>query len=288
MARISAVAFASAALDLALPPACAGCSAEGAALCHRCAGPLSSRLEMPPGIPMGLRGEAPPTIAQLEWCAPFTGTVRAALHQLKYGGERRLAGPLSEAMAARWRVAGAGGDLVCPVPVHADRERRRGYDQAVLLAEAMARRLDMPCVRLLRRSRNTQPQFELGRKARLTNVSGAFELSAPDTGGRPCRPLGGPRRRRGDHGIHDRRVRRGSVRSRRQGGLGHDGGPRALSGPRRATGNGRGEAVESGTYTGWNDEARAAGRPRVRPSGLPRLREAGREDDRQGQEHRRR
>lgn len=177
MARISALAFASAALDLALPPSCAGCSAEGATLCGRCARPLSSRLELPPGIALGLRGEAPPTIAQLEWCAPFTGTVRAALHQLKYGGERRLAGPLSAAMAARWRAAGAGADLVCPVPVHADRERRRGYDQAVLLAEAMAQRLEMPCARLLRRSRNTQPQFELGRKARLTNVSGAFDLS---------------------------------------------------------------------------------------------------------------
>jgi ComF family protein len=80
-------------------------------------------------------------------------------------------------MAARWRSAGAGGDLVCPVPVHADRERQRGYDQAVLLAEAMARHLGLPCERALRRARSTRPQFELGRKARMSNVSGAFELS---------------------------------------------------------------------------------------------------------------
>ena len=177
MVSVSPFALASAALDLALPPACAGCSVEGSPLCDRCARPLSSRLALPPGIALGLRGEAPASIAQLEWCSPFTGTIRAALHQLKYGGERRLAAPLSVAMAARWRAAGAGGDLVCPVPVHADRERHRGYDQAVLLAEAMARHLGLPCGKVLRRTRNTRPQFELGRKARLTNVSGAFELS---------------------------------------------------------------------------------------------------------------
>ena len=176
-AALASSALVSAALDLALPPACAGCSLEGVLLCERCATPLVSRLSLPPGVRMGLRAEAAPSIAQLEWCAPFSGSVRAALHQLKYGGERRLARPLGEAMAARWRVAGAGGDLICPVPVHADRERRRGYDQAVLLSESLALHLGLPCERALRRARNTRPQFELGRRARLTNVSGAFELS---------------------------------------------------------------------------------------------------------------
>lgn len=177
MAPFSAAVLAAAALDLALPAVCVGCSEEGVALCDRCARPLYARLALGPGVPMGLRAEAPASIAQLEWCAPFSGTIRAALHQLKYGGERRLAAPLGAAMAARWRVAGVGGDLVCPVPVHAERERLRGYDQAVLLAEEAARRLGLPCLRVLRRARNTTPQFELGRRARQTNVSGAFALS---------------------------------------------------------------------------------------------------------------
>jgi len=167
-----------AALDLALPPACAGCSVEGTVLCERCARPLASRLALPPGIPLGLRAEGPPAIAQLEWCAPFTGPVRAALHQLKYGGERRLATPLGRAIGARWRAAGVGGDLVCPVPVHAARERQRGYDQALLLAEVAAGRLGISCERLLKRARDTRPQFELGRKARRVNVANAFELRA--------------------------------------------------------------------------------------------------------------
>jgi ComF family protein len=118
-------------------------------------------------------------LAQLEWCAPFSGAVRMALHQLKYAGERRLTAPLGAAVAARWRVAGAGGELLVPVPVHAERARRRGYDQAVLLAAEASRHLQMPWLAALERRRNTSPQFDLGRRARRTNVAGAFALSGP-------------------------------------------------------------------------------------------------------------
>ena len=118
----------------------------------------------------------PLPLAQLEWSAPFSGATRRALHQLKYGGEQRLAVPLAEAMANRWRAAGAGGELLVPVPVHAARERLRGYDQAVLLAAAVSRGLAVPWRATLARTRNTAPQFELGRRARRSNVGGAFGL----------------------------------------------------------------------------------------------------------------
>jgi ComF family protein len=163
-------------LDLALPASCAGCGAEGEPLCPRCRRSLAIRLNLPSGIPMGLPAAMPMPLAQLEWCAPFTGSVRAALHHLKYSGEQRLAIPLGEAMAARWRSAGAGGQLLVPVPVHAERARRRGYDQAVLLAAQTSCRLGMPWHHALQRHRHTAPQFDLGRTARRSNVSGAFVI----------------------------------------------------------------------------------------------------------------
>jgi ComF family protein len=166
-------------LDLALPPACPGCGAEGELLCPNCSRVLRSRLELPPGVPIGLPAPMPLPLVQLEWCAPFSGPVRSALHQLKYGGERRLAGPLGSALADRWRAAGAGGEMLVPVPVHASRARIRGYDQAVLLAAAAAPLLGLPWRAALRRSRSTAPQFELGRRARLRNVAGAFEPAGP-------------------------------------------------------------------------------------------------------------
>ena len=164
-------------LDLALPATCPGCGAEGEVLCASCRRALEVRRGLPPGTPIGLASLIPIPVVQVEWCAPFCGVVRTALHRLKYSGERRLAGPLGEAMAGRWREAGAGGDLLVPVPVHPKRARQRGYDQAVLLAASAARALGLPMRPALARIRHTVPQFELGRHARLGNVRSAFALS---------------------------------------------------------------------------------------------------------------
>jgi ComF family protein len=171
--------FAASLLDLALPAVCPGCGAEGIAFCGACIRTLAARRGLPAGVLMGLPAPQPLPLVQLEWCAPFSGAVRAALHQLKYGGEKRLAAPLAAAMAARWSEAGVGGDMLVPVPVHAQRARQRGYDQAVLLATAAARELGMPMMVVLERTRTTSPQFELGRVARRTNVAGAFALRSP-------------------------------------------------------------------------------------------------------------
>jgi ComF family protein len=163
-------------IDLALPPVCAGCGAEGRALCASCRPALDARRGVRPGVPIGLPSDVPPPLLQLEWCAAFDGPVRAALHALKYGGERRLVGPLAAAAADRWREAGAGGDAFVPVPVHAERARERGFDQAALLAAAIAADLGRPCLPVLERSRATTAQYHLAREARAANVAGAFAL----------------------------------------------------------------------------------------------------------------
>jgi ComF family protein len=164
------------ALDLALPARCAGCGREGDAICPDCLPDLDARLEQAPGVLIGLPADLPAPLVQLEWCAPYTGTVRRALHELKYAGEQRLAAPLGGAIARRWARAGAGGDLIVPVPVHRDRLRHRGYDQALLLASVAARDLRLPLAPLLERARATTAQFDLDRSARATNVEDAFRL----------------------------------------------------------------------------------------------------------------
>ena len=163
-------------LDLALPAACAGCGKEGEALCRRCLPVLESRGEMEPGVPIGLPSDIPPPLLQLDWCAQFDGTVRRALHALKYAGELRLTEPLGAALAARRRHVGVGGDCLIHVPVHASRAAERGYDQAELLARVAARHLGLPWVAGLMRSRATTAQFKLDRVHRGANVSGAFTL----------------------------------------------------------------------------------------------------------------
>jgi ComF family protein len=172
--------LASTALDLAFPAACSGCGREGPPLCAVCLPALDARLALPGGTPIGLPADIPAPLLQLEWCAPFTGPVRDAIHDLKYSGERRLAEPLGEAVARRWRRVGQGAEVVVPVPVHPERERYRGYDQATLIAADVARRLGLPLALALERGRATIAQFELGRDERAANVAGAFTLRRDD------------------------------------------------------------------------------------------------------------
>src|ERR1035437_4828538 len=98
-------------LDMALPAFYAGCDTEGPALCGSCRRTLDVRLALPPGVPLGLKAAMPLPLAQLEWCAPFSGVVRAALHRLKYGGERRLSVPLAEAMGGPLAGGRGGGGV---------------------------------------------------------------------------------------------------------------------------------------------------------------------------------
>ena len=164
-------------LDLVLPPRCPGCGREGAVICDACAAHIRRRIGEPFGVPIGLPSRQPAGIVQIEWCCAFNGPARAAVHALKYEGELRLVKPLAEVMAARWRAAAIGGDLLAFVPVHVAKRRQRGFDQAELLARAIGRMLKMPVAPAVQRASRTAAQHKLGRQARATNVGGAFVVS---------------------------------------------------------------------------------------------------------------
>jgi len=180
-------------LDLALPSQCAGCGREGDPLCVECAPALDARLSLPPGVPVGLPGDIPAPLAQVEWCSSFSGVARRALHQLKYAGDRRIAVPLGRAVARRWQRAGVGGDVLVPVPASQDRVRERGYDQAVLIAREAGRGLGLPVLEdLLERSRTTAAQFDLDRASRAGNVARAFRIREGASLPRGSGPDGAP------------------------------------------------------------------------------------------------
>ncbi|MDD6503104.1 MAG: ComF family protein [Oscillospiraceae bacterium] len=71
-------------------------------------------------------------------------------------------------------------DLVSWVPLSSRRLRKRGYDQARLLAEETARRLEKPCVPVLKKTVHTAPQSRTGSaEKRRANISGAYRVTDP-------------------------------------------------------------------------------------------------------------
>jgi ComF family protein len=79
---------------------------------------------------------------------------------------------LVEAMAG---LPAPGPDVVVPVPLHPRRERERGFNQSLLLAQRVGRALRCPVrADLLVRTMHTPPQTELSGDARRSNVRKAF------------------------------------------------------------------------------------------------------------------
>ena len=182
-------------LDLLFPRTCAVCRdllrGDGPA-CRGCLRGLSPIL--PPYCPRcGAAATGPSCLrcAALPERAPLTraafryrGPIPPLLHAFKYRG-RLDAG----ALLAAWLAEGftrypelGRPDAVVPVPLHPRREAERGFNQADLLAGALAQAAVLPVRRLLRRRRNTPPQARRARQERGGRLEGAFEACGEAAG----------------------------------------------------------------------------------------------------------
>jgi len=185
-------------LELLFPRACCACGTrpcEGA-FCRSCA-PL---LEVAPGwrcricagvAPPPPGGSAPRRLPVCPACtrappafsevaAPFLygGPVGDAIHRLKYRGRREVAGELGALVASSCRHLVDAADVIAPISLHPSRRRERGFDQALLLARAIARQAGRPLrPDLVRRTRETPRQVGRDRDERERNLAGAFEAS---------------------------------------------------------------------------------------------------------------
>jgi len=123
----------------------------------------------------------------LAWAADYEGSMRRLVHGLKFEDRDELALPLGRGMAARLGplILPHRPDLVVPVPLHFWRRYRRGYNQAGLLADHLARPLRLPLdPRALRRSRAGRRQLGLSRRERLRSLAGCFEARRATVRGR--------------------------------------------------------------------------------------------------------
>jgi len=105
----------------------------------------------------------------------YGGPVAHAIQRFKYDGRSELGAVLASWMVEHAEHWAGKVDAVVPVPLHWQRRRARGYDQAALLARPLARSLGVPVLlRGLRRVRNTPSQVDLPHAERQRNIAGAF------------------------------------------------------------------------------------------------------------------
>ncbi|MHB9133602.1 MAG: double zinc ribbon domain-containing protein [Armatimonadota bacterium] len=184
-------------LSLLFPPRCEICSTlQEPIICERCRQAFS--LIKAPfcqqcGLPFDPQAETaahcpecrsePPAFDAARTAGVYRDGLRRAIHLLKYDGVRALSVPLGQLIAETVERPFAI-ECLCPVPLHPLRERMRGYNQSLLLAEEVGARWGIPVeVGLLSRVLNTTPQMQLPADERRRNVKGAF-TATPEAKGR--------------------------------------------------------------------------------------------------------
>lgn len=108
----------------------------------------------------------------------YNDTVAKLVHAFKYG---RATSSFATFRALKKSVPHLGEitppDIIAPVPLHVNRLRHRGFNQALLLAAELLPELKEKIIPdLLSRTRDTTPQTSLNGKARRSNLRGAFRL----------------------------------------------------------------------------------------------------------------
>lgn len=179
-------------LDLLFPTSCLGCGRADFIWCPQCDASLERiggqhcRICGRPLAALATcaecRGSPPPYRARSY--AVYQGPLARAIVSLKYRPNRRLAEVMGAWLHEDYERAGWQASAIVPVPLSRQRQKRRGYNQAHLLALALRDRLPLPLhPNGLRRVLDTPSQVGLMPAERKSNVRGAFRADSASLSG---------------------------------------------------------------------------------------------------------
>jgi ComF family protein len=109
----------------------------------------------------------------------YEGPLQQLIHLFKYAKVESLAGPLGRLLMQALPLD-SNFDLIMAMPLHWRKRWERGFNQAELLAEPVARRYGMRLATNLRRARYTKSQAGLSEPARRENLRGSFRVHRPE------------------------------------------------------------------------------------------------------------
>ena len=109
-------------------------------------------------------------------CLNYEDYVVPMVYRLKYSGEKYLAKYMAKVIADKIIAEKISFDIFTFVPLNINREKERGFNQAKLIADEVAKYIQKETIALLERVRNTPFQASLIREERLINLKDAFEV----------------------------------------------------------------------------------------------------------------
>lgn len=121
----------------------------------------------------------------------YGGILKRAIAALKYENQPQIARPLGQWLAQAWLNSQLASKLiVVPIPLHADKQKQRGYNQAALLAQSFCKITGLHLQQMgLERIRGTEAQFGLSALEREKNLAMAFKLGSGFRREVPAKPI---------------------------------------------------------------------------------------------------
>lgn len=150
-------------------------------MCFRCGKPLASEeQEYCFDCKKKLAGRKPLYCRQGRSVYVYKGVVRKSIYRFKYSNRREYARFFAEE-AARYYTDWSeqiGVEAIVPVPMYDRKKRRRGYNQAEMIARELACIWEVPLEKnAVKRIRNTKPQKLLSDEERKNNLKKAFQAA---------------------------------------------------------------------------------------------------------------
>ncbi|HEY6505006.1 MAG TPA: phosphoribosyltransferase family protein [Chitinophagaceae bacterium] len=176
-------------LHLLFPHVCAGCSSdlvnENTTLCLKCIDSMpETSFELHPNNPVEKRfwGRLNLLSGTAQYYFTRESLMQHLMHQFKYRGNKGLGLQLGKMMGNSLKVSGRFSiDAIIPLPLFESKEKKRGFNQSVILCEGIAESLDVPVLKdVIIRTRHTDTQTKKGRIERWQNMEGKFLLAKPD------------------------------------------------------------------------------------------------------------
>ena len=165
-------------LDLLYPPKCTFCEKllkdEENYLCSKCTALL-------PKLSAYQSRRDIKHIRQCVFPFKYKDEVRESLVRYKFYGLAAYGPIYADFIAKSIDENEISCDIISWVPIHRKRYRERGYDQSKLIAKALAKKLGVPCRKLLIKGANNKRQSSIDdREERKRNVSGVYRLATKD------------------------------------------------------------------------------------------------------------
>jgi ComF family protein len=177
-------------LHLLFPHVCTGCGSdilnEETVLCMRCMDAMpETTFEQHPDNPVEkiFWGRLPLVGATAQFYFTKESLMQHIMHQFKYKRNKDLGLQLGRMMGEQIKKSGRFDvDALIPLPLFPAKEKRRGYNQAMLLCEGMAEAMAIPVLdKVILRPQHTETQTKKGRIERWKNMEGKFIMPNPDS-----------------------------------------------------------------------------------------------------------